>query len=198
MEVMRICLVEDDAVADLEPLTLTRAAYELRLGCETLGQRITRAFEITPATGDRGAILRSSLAPLQAARGVAANDREWLSDGHVLVANARWVPPTRFVAPDFEASWVGLCEGEPACAWVGPEQAQGLELNGLSGWFEEVADSARVVDLAGEWIRRPWDLVARNAEYLNRDLSSTPRGLDRRDTTGLSVVGPSDRLFLDR
>ena len=45
---MRLCLVEDLAVAGLEPLTLTRPIYDLRLGCSTLGTKIARAFGVGP------------------------------------------------------------------------------------------------------------------------------------------------------
>ena len=48
---MRLCLVEDLAVAGLEPLTLTRPVYELWLGCSTLGTKIARAFGV--GTGPR-------------------------------------------------------------------------------------------------------------------------------------------------
>jgi UDP-N-acetylglucosamine diphosphorylase/glucosamine-1-phosphate N-acetyltransferase len=196
---MRLCLVEDDAVADLEPLTLTRPAFDLRLGCQTLGARIGRAFGIAPRAGDRGAILRSSLASSLGRDGLAVNDRRWLAAGHVLVAKSRWVPPPGFAAPDFGTSWVGLCEGEHACAWVGPEHAAGLELNGIDGWFEEVASEARIIDVGGQWVCRPWDLVSRNADHLRRDLASagTADG-DRRDPTELTVVGPAERLFVHR
>ena len=187
---MRLCLVEDDAVADLEPLTLTRPAFELRLGCDTLGARIGRAFGLGPRAGERGAIVRSSLASSLVHDGLAVNDRGWLAGGHVLVANSRWIPPAGFVAPELGGSWVGYCQGDPACAWVGPEHAAGLELNGIGGWFEEVAGEARPLDLGGEWVRRPWDLVARNADLLRRDLSSAGAvGGGRRDPAGLAVVG---------
>jgi UDP-N-acetylglucosamine diphosphorylase/glucosamine-1-phosphate N-acetyltransferase len=196
---MRFCLVEDDAVADLEPLTLTRPAFDLRLGRGTLGARIGRAFGLRPTAGSKGAIVRSSLASLQAAGGLAVNDREWLAEGPVLVANSRWVPPAGFRPPDFASPWVGICEGTPACAWVGPEHAEGLELNGIEGWFEEVSGETRNLDLGGEWIRRPWDLVASNARHLTRDLiAAGPTAVDRRDPAGLAVVGPTDRLYLDR
>jgi hypothetical protein len=36
---MRLCLVEDSAVVNLEPLTLTRPVFELRLGSGTLGSK---------------------------------------------------------------------------------------------------------------------------------------------------------------
>ena len=39
---MRLCLVEDSAVVNLEPLTLTRPVFELRLGSGTLGSKIAR------------------------------------------------------------------------------------------------------------------------------------------------------------
>src|SRR4051812_15287702 len=40
---MRLCLVEDNAVAGLEPLTLTRPASDLLLGANSLGSKIARA-----------------------------------------------------------------------------------------------------------------------------------------------------------
>ncbi|MHC5543470.1 putative sugar nucleotidyl transferase, partial [Singulisphaera rosea] len=62
---MRLCLVEDDAVAGLEPLTLTRPAYELILGATTLGAKIARAFRIGPGPHRRGAVIRPYLGPIQ-------------------------------------------------------------------------------------------------------------------------------------
>ena len=51
---MRLCLVEDNAVADLEPLTLTRPAFDLRLGAGTLGGKIARAFGVGAGPGPPG------------------------------------------------------------------------------------------------------------------------------------------------
>ena len=64
---MRLCLVEDNAVADLEPLTLTRPASELRLGAGTLGGKIARAFGVGTGPARRGAVVRAYLAALQRA-----------------------------------------------------------------------------------------------------------------------------------
>jgi hypothetical protein len=41
---MRLCLVEDSAVTGLEPLTLTRPVFDLRLGARTVGTKIERAL----------------------------------------------------------------------------------------------------------------------------------------------------------
>ncbi len=196
---MRICYVEDEAVAGLAPLTLTRPACDLLLGCQTLGDLASRAFGIVPGEVGRGMIVRSSLAAIQKERdpGVAVNDGDWLARGPVLAINSRWVPPPGLAAPRFDSPWLGYCEGEPACAWVGPGLAQGLELSGVEGWFDDMADEVRCVDLGGRWVRRPWDLVASNSGQIVADLAALGHAAPfARDLSGLSIVGPADRLYL--
>ncbi|HMB03000.1 MAG TPA: putative sugar nucleotidyl transferase, partial [Isosphaeraceae bacterium] len=146
---MRLCLVEDQAVSDLEPLTLTRPAFDLLLGPDTLGSKLARAFRIGPGPTRRGALIRPHLAALWrlCEPGTAINDRNWLARAPVVVANARWVPPADFLPPDSALPWVGTCDGLPACAAVGPDLAVGLEWGGIDAWFDEVAFRAEVVDL---------------------------------------------------
>ena len=124
---MRLCLVEDLAVAGLEPLTLTRPVYELWLGCSNLGTKIATAFGIGEGPQQRGGVVRSHLVPVQHQRNphVVVNDRDWLARGSVIVANGRWVPPGSFEPPDSHGPWLGLCGGQPACTLVGPEDAVG-------------------------------------------------------------------------
>ena len=197
---MRICLVEDAAAADLDPLTLTRPVYDLLLGARSLGEKLLAAFGSPSGPACRGAIVRGYLEGITRERepSTAVNDREWLARGPVLAANARWVPPAGFVPPDLGSPWVGLCEGQPACAFVGPEAAQGLEMAGADAWFDDVSGEATVLDVGGEWIRRPCDLVARNADPLVRDFAAAgPASIGRRDPSSLAVVGPLDRLRID-
>src|SRR3954454_22835943 len=124
---MRLCLVEDNAVSGLEPLTLTRPVFDLLLGASSLGHKLARSFGAGPGPARRGVIVRPYLAAVQRSRDpqTPVNDRDWLARGSVLVANGRWVPPARFEgAKECEGtSWVGLCDGQPACGWVGPDDA---------------------------------------------------------------------------
>src|SRR3954451_20567536 len=96
---MRLCLIEDDVVAGLEPLTLTRPVYDLLLGATTLGDKIARALGAGVGPVDRGVVIRPYLAAAHQARTPqgAVNDRDWLARGPVVVANGRWVPPADFV-----------------------------------------------------------------------------------------------------
>ena len=120
---MRLCLVEDNAVAGLEPLTLTRPVSELLLGATSLGAKIARALGVGPGPRRRAAVVRPYLAPVCRAADPHAvvNDADWLARAPTYVANARWVPPARFTPPDDSAPWLGTCEGRPALALVGPE-----------------------------------------------------------------------------
>jgi UDP-N-acetylglucosamine diphosphorylase / glucose-1-phosphate thymidylyltransferase / UDP-N-acetylgalactosamine diphosphorylase / glucosamine-1-phosphate N-acetyltransferase / galactosamine-1-phosphate N-acetyltransferase len=196
---MRLCLVEDNAVAGLEPLTLTRPASDLRLGATSLGDKIARALGVGPGPARRAAVVRPHLEAIRRERDphTAINDRDWLARGPVLVANARWVPPPDFAMPDASAPWLALCDGQPACALVGPERAVGLAPGGVDGWFEELASVAETFDVGGEWIARPWDLVARNNDHLVRDFAAGGGpSVSNRHLAAMALVGPADRLSI--
>jgi UDP-N-acetylglucosamine diphosphorylase/glucosamine-1-phosphate N-acetyltransferase len=193
-------LVEDNAVAGLEPLTLTRPVFDLLLGAGTIGGKIARAFGVGPGPNRRGVVIRPYLAATQKVRNphAAVNDRAWLARGPVLVANGRWVPPAGFEPPGDRGPWLALCDGQPACALVGPEQAVALEPNGVGVWFDELAVKLRGRELGGEWIRRPWDLIAKNAEHLARDFWAEGKaGQSQRHLQTAALVGPAGRLFID-
>jgi UDP-N-acetylglucosamine diphosphorylase/glucosamine-1-phosphate N-acetyltransferase len=198
---MRLCIVEDHAVGGLEPLTLTRAASDLRLGASTLGGKLAKALGVGPGPARRALIVRPHLAAMQREREpqTTVNDPDWLARGPAMVANARWVPPVGFRVPDLGAPWVGLVEGAPALAYVGPDRSAGLDYHTVAGWFEELASAPDVdrVDLGGEWIGRPWDLVARNNDYLVRDFEeSALSGVSNRHLATMALVGPAERLFV--
>jgi UDP-N-acetylglucosamine diphosphorylase / glucose-1-phosphate thymidylyltransferase / UDP-N-acetylgalactosamine diphosphorylase / glucosamine-1-phosphate N-acetyltransferase / galactosamine-1-phosphate N-acetyltransferase len=198
---MRLCLVEDNGVAGLEPLTLTRATFDLILGATPLGTKIARAFGVGPGPARRGVVVRPTLAEVQRARDphTLVNDRDWLARGEVMVANGRWVPPAGLdVSSSLRGSaWVGLCDGRPACAWVGPEYAAEIEPNAVDDWFEDLMGKVDGSEIGGEWIDRPWDLVAKNSAHLARDFDEAGKiGLSNRHLTSIALIGPADRIFI--
>jgi UDP-N-acetylglucosamine diphosphorylase / glucose-1-phosphate thymidylyltransferase / UDP-N-acetylgalactosamine diphosphorylase / glucosamine-1-phosphate N-acetyltransferase / galactosamine-1-phosphate N-acetyltransferase len=197
---MRLCLVEDLAVAGLEPLTLTRPVHELLLGATSLGQKIATAFGVGPEPGRRGCAVRNHLVSVLRQRDprLAVNDREWLGRGALAVVNGRWVPPLGFETPITRSPWIGLCDGQPACAMVGPEAAARLEPHGIDDWFDEMLAEHGGRELGGEWIQHPWDLVAKNGAHLERDFVALARnGLGTAIPANLTLVGPPDRLWID-
>lgn len=199
---MRLCLVEDNAAGGLEPLTLTRPAFELMLGSRTLGEKIAEAFGIPHAPGIRGAMTRSHLTALWRERepGMAINDRQWLGRGPTLVANSRWVPPValNLSSADYDAPWVGYCDDQPCCIFATQDQSAKLESQGTDAWFEELAPQLPGRSLDGEWIRHPWDLVHRNSRHLARDFERRgQRRITAEQRAQVAIVGPVDRLDID-
>jgi UDP-N-acetylglucosamine diphosphorylase / glucose-1-phosphate thymidylyltransferase / UDP-N-acetylgalactosamine diphosphorylase / glucosamine-1-phosphate N-acetyltransferase / galactosamine-1-phosphate N-acetyltransferase len=196
---MRLCLVEDLAVCALEPLTLTRPVHELLLGASTLASKIARALGVGPGPQRRSCLIRSHLVDVQRQRDphIVVNDRDWLARSPVVVANGRWVPPAGLVTPDEVGPWVGLCDGQPACAFVGPDDAIGLEPLGVDSWFEKMTAKHGGIEVGGEWIERPWDLVTKNGAHLERDFAAAGNaGVTNRHLAKLALVGPVDRLWI--
>src|SRR5919201_1995100 len=87
---MRICVFEDAGVVHLEPLALTRPAFDLRCGARTLLERQLRL-----GAGQAGALVRPELAELcrLAHPELAVNDADRRRRGRVLLVNGRWLPP---------------------------------------------------------------------------------------------------------
>lgn len=196
---MRLCLAEDSGAARLEPLTLSRPVYDLLLGGSTIQQKLIRAFGFDSTLDEFGVMIRSHLAELERERNprIAVNDRGWLARGPVVVATARWIPPDRLELPGHEPTWVGLCEGRPACAFVGPDEAGSLESTGVDFWFDRLTSGAPAYELGGEWIAYPWDLVNKNTDHVVRDFHIRGGGnVDARRLATLALVGPADRLYI--
>ena len=52
-------------------------------------------------------------------------------------------------------------------------------------------------DAGGEWISRPWDLVARNADHVERDFVAAGNvGVSKHHPATAAVVGPANRLYI--
>ncbi|CAN5562132.1 GlmU family protein [soil metagenome] len=83
---MTLCLFEDAVVRHLEPLTLTRAAADLRIGARTQVERLRMLFP----TEALAIHVRSYLAEVTAQENPDAlvNPK---ADGPVLLVNARWI-----------------------------------------------------------------------------------------------------------
>jgi UDP-N-acetylglucosamine diphosphorylase/glucosamine-1-phosphate N-acetyltransferase len=192
---MRVCLFEDAPVADLEPLCLTRPAFELLCGCTTLGEKQYRHFGAT----SRGAIVRPELAEATqvASPEIAVNDVAWLRSGPVVLVNARWLPPAGGVPTLPDTPCVALGGGEVAYAVLVPGELTTCSLPGFDAALERWKHTLPEHEAGGRMLRYLWDLVDANAAEVERDAWLTGPERPRR-TEGLpAVVGPADRLVID-
>jgi UDP-N-acetylglucosamine diphosphorylase/glucosamine-1-phosphate N-acetyltransferase len=192
---MRVCLFEDRAVANLEPLALTRPAFDLLCGQSSLGAKQCRVF----GASDFGALVRPHLVDLVRLEGptISVNDLAWLRAESTVLVNARWLPAEETL-PAPAAPCVALVGDEVAYAVVGPGQLTYCSANTLDDCLETWKQTLPHRDAGGRLIAYPWDLIEHNALQLERDFREGPaRHLAGWRPPTLAVVGPEDRVAID-
>ena len=158
---MRVCLFEHKTET-LEPIALTRAAFDLRCGLLTLGEKQRRAF----GAATWSAWVRPMLADLvrQMHPGVSVNDP---NSNSTLWINARWLPATtNCLRPQGPCS--GVSDGEIAWSLIPPNSR---DLDGVL----DIASALPTQPAGGAMIRYPWDLVDQNRPEIIRDVAADPK-----------------------
>jgi UDP-N-acetylglucosamine diphosphorylase/glucosamine-1-phosphate N-acetyltransferase len=189
---MRLVVFEDDSVEQLDPLTLTRPAFDLRCGAASLLDHQRRHFR----AGETAALVRPEMVPLcrLAHPDVAVNDPDGLRGGPAVLVNARWLPPEQ-PAAGLTVPRVASCEGRVAYVVLPSGPPNDVPVDGLGEWVTSLGDSLRREQAGGAWITYPWDLIEHNAAALGRAVPGgrAPSGCP----PGAALVGPGERLFLD-
>jgi UDP-N-acetylglucosamine diphosphorylase / glucose-1-phosphate thymidylyltransferase / UDP-N-acetylgalactosamine diphosphorylase / glucosamine-1-phosphate N-acetyltransferase / galactosamine-1-phosphate N-acetyltransferase len=198
MLVMRVCLFEDHAVADLEPLSLTRPVFELLCGLTSLGAKQSRFFP----PGSRGVLIRSYLADLYRLQcpAVPVNDPAWLRAGPVIMVNGRWLPPSiPLPFAEFSGPCVALVNDEIAYAVVEPEHL----LDGTPHTLEDCLATWKATlpqrAAGGRLIRYLWELVQHNGGQILADWQSAGPPFEVEFATerpALALVGPREHVLI--
>jgi UDP-N-acetylglucosamine diphosphorylase/glucosamine-1-phosphate N-acetyltransferase len=184
---------EDSRVGLLDPLTLTRPAFDLLCGSCTLLERQRRAFAATEVSLVARPVL-AGLCRLQHPE-LTVNDPNGCRPGTIVV-NARWLPPAGLV-PDRDKPRVGIIGEEIAYVILPPDAALDYPLDDLETWAESCKDTLPGVAAGGTLLAYPWDLVQHNARLLEEDLPW------RREEMGnpplpaqLALVGPREAIVV--
>jgi UDP-N-acetylglucosamine diphosphorylase / glucose-1-phosphate thymidylyltransferase / UDP-N-acetylgalactosamine diphosphorylase / glucosamine-1-phosphate N-acetyltransferase / galactosamine-1-phosphate N-acetyltransferase len=196
---MRVCLFEDQDVESLEPLVLTRPAFELLCGQDSLRCKQCRYF----ASQEVGALVRPYLASLYRLQqpDAAVNDLAWLRAEATILVNARWLPPLPPSSPPaaLDDPCVAMIGDEVAYAVVAAEHLAGCSPNTLTDCLETWKNDLPRRPAGGYLIRNLWDLIERNAEQLVQDFQlTTTRQPPRRPEATPALIGPADRLLIER
>ena len=191
---MRICVFEDSGCGGLEPLALTRPAFDLRCGAATLLERQVRRF----AAVEVAALVRPFLADfcrfMHAE--MAVNDAARLRRGPVVLVNARWLPGAGEPVPA-DAAAVGLVDDKVAYV-VLPDGAADVSSETLPWRLEEWKRTLPHRDAGGAWIAYPWDLVEHDADALRQDFVHWNATRESAPIpAGVAVVGPAEQVRID-
>src|SRR5262249_34068785 len=188
-----LCFFEDRGVASLEPLTLTRPAFDLLCGQTSLAAKQLWHFAAAAA----GALVRPHLAELcRAARpDTPVHDLPSLRAAPPALVNARCLPPPGpAVAP--HAPCVALVGDEVAYAVLGPERLTYCSANTLDDCLETWKSTLPLCQAGGRLIRYPWELVEHNAEQLRLDFRHAAGQRPPSAPGHLVVVGGAEEVYV--
>jgi len=187
---MRLCVFEDTRVLGLEPLTLTRPAFALRCGAETILERQRRVL----AAGEVGGCVRPELAALTRLThpGVPINDADFRA---TVFVNARWLPDATG-ALDARTPQAGLI-GEQVAYLVLPEPAVPPGPEQLDEWLARWKERLPNREAGGLLCDYLWDLIGQNADLLHQDLTwFRARHGQRTLPPGVALLGSPERLVV--
>ena len=187
---MRVCLFEDRSVLDLEPLSLTRPAFDLLCGLSSLADKQRRYF----AAASTGALVRPHLADVCRINSpeLAVNDLAWLRAGPTVLVNARWLPPAG-TAVHFEAPCVALVDDEVAYAVLGPEHLVYCSANTLDDCVATWKATLPHRTAGGRLFRHPWEVVEESPRRAVADWEQAPVEYPPA-AAPLALLGPGHRL----
>jgi UDP-N-acetylglucosamine diphosphorylase/glucosamine-1-phosphate N-acetyltransferase len=195
---MRVCLFEDRGVADLEPLSLTRPAFELLCGLTSLAAKQSRFFP----PGPRGVLVRPYLADLCRLHSpaVPVNDLTWLRAGPTILVNARWLPSSIPLAPvELSGPCVALVKDEIAYAVVEPEHLTDFTPATLDDCLAAWKTLLPQRTAGGRLIRFLWELVQQNGEQIRADWQTSGVPFEVASATerpGLAIVGKPESVLI--
>jgi UDP-N-acetylglucosamine diphosphorylase/glucosamine-1-phosphate N-acetyltransferase len=165
-----ICLFEDEHVARLHPLTLTRPVYDLRCGISLLREKIACRFPDSRLH----LFCREYLADVmrETPPGSPVNQPP---QHNCLFLNGRFIFGEKLPAPN-SREMIWKKDGEIAAAWITGNRLATLAQikDGIipTSWF----DGLPVEEINGAFIRYPWDLVHHNPEQIKNDFAHFNRG----------------------
>lgn len=197
---MRICLFEDARVATLEPIALSRPAFELRCGFTTLAQKYRRLFQPRATF----VLVRPHLAELYARQNptIAVNDTDAMAEETTVLVNARWLPPARPARLEAEklyadGPFVATVGDEVAYAVLTPDEMTVCTPANLPFCLDQWRQTLPTRPAGGQLFRHLWEVVEANAEQIAVDFHATrPAEPPGRPAT-LTLVGPSEWLRVD-
>lgn len=191
---MRLVIFDPERSENLYPLTYLRAAFELRCGHTTLGEKIRLAAGNVSGTAY---FVREILEPTLKERfpGCSVNEPDILTGGDLLVVDGRLLALKSLPVPEGE----GIIKdgGEIVLAKINRATAGSVNAGNLSELLAAVEPLLPVVDKPVTVIRYPWDLINHNPSAIESDFRISGRtGIEGSIHELACVYGPQDMCYV--
>src|SRR5207247_2583303 len=188
--IMNLFIFEDRGVEWLEPLTLTRPAFDLRCGTATLLERHLRNFGVSEAL----ALVRPEVAALcQLAHARLAVNEAGSRGGATILVNARWLAPATPLG-DLTTPRLGLADNQAAYVVLPADHGRELLPETIDDQIEACRHELPAYPAGGAMINFLWDLVEQNGPTLCQDAAWFPESANvRAPEAAVKVLGPAER-----
>lgn len=194
---MRLAIFEDSSALQFTPISLLRPVFELLCGQYSSRERLLKSISV----GEWGVLIRPALVDVYAEEFPDAkiNDAVWLSEGHTLLINGRWLPSNDEISQLSQVSFdtVGVMGESVAYLLLEPEESALLTTNAWDDAIKKIASTRKRVEVTGVELEYPWDLVNQNHRQLLADFSlNFPADQYNGSTENLTIVGPTELVSL--
>ena len=184
---MHLCLFEDDQVTHLNPLTATRAVYDLRLGIRTLLETTREAFGTPPTLlHARPLIDRMTAQENNLPTGAIPDGADVLFvNGRFIAEEGALLERLRHAARDGEPARVFVQGDDVIAAWVPGASSRLVQADTVTrATFddlpEETVSEARLIS-------RLWHLIDEIHPALVRDFAARTKGIDLGEPSGAAI-----------
>jgi len=191
----RIAFFEDSLVADFTPIALLRPVFELRCGHFSVRERVLRSQKFS----QWGACVRPWLAESYAEDHPEChiNDIGWLRQGPTLLVNGRWLADPALLK-QAGADTVGICNDTIVWIVLDPDETAILDSENWEEGLAQIARTRQPVQMEGNVVRHPWELVMHNPRQLTEDFEQRPHGPSKADLgSQVAIQGDARAVYID-
>jgi len=190
---MRVCIFEDAATDNFQPLNLLRPTFELKCGAITLRERILRGY---PGAQVCYFVREHLAAVYRRSAGAPVNDANALRGDDLLLINGRMLtlgdwPPAK---GDDEIGARGDDIAYARLRGATVEACGACDALSLITWAQE---KVRSVPAPQKLVSYPWHLIEHNGQCIAADFAALPDRGVHGELAEMSVIyGPQDQVYV--
>ncbi len=191
---MRLILFDTDKSEFLYPLTHLRPSFDLKIGFDTLGDKIGRA---AGTYSSKALFVREILETVTKERneGVIVNDASAFAGDDLLVVDGRVLVTKAFGLPDGDC--VVKAGDDVVIAKVSAATASTLPSGGIEEFMAAAAEKCPVADADIKLMAYPWDLIIHNPDTITADFEAMGKsGIEGSMHPMSCIYGPEDRCYI--
>ena len=191
---MRLIIFEYEGFEQLYPLTYVRAAFEIRCGHTTLGDKIRRAAGHVSGTAYS---VRPILAPVIKQRfpESAVNDPDMFRGEDLLLVDGRVLVLEHLPVP--EKQGIVMYKGRPVITKINAATAVKLPCTDLGALLEAAKKFLPVMEKQVPFIEFPWDIIHYNPQAIAADFKETAQfGVEGFMDRLSCIYGPQDWCYV--